>query len=118
MTMPGHQAAVAGTVPPMTSMEVLGRVDVVTDKLATRLDAAVDKLGSRLETATDKLAHIETKVDMIPQDIATLRGDQARLTERVRRLETWRSFWTGATAVVALLLSSGVAVALLVHTRH
>lgn len=104
---------VATTTPAMTTGEVLTRFDVVTDKMANRFDAAVDKVTTRLDTQADRLARIETKVDQVPADLAQLHTTQANHSARLRSLETRWSFGAGAAAVVALLLSSGVVVAII-----
>lgn len=102
----------------MTAGEVMTRFDVVTDKMANRFDTAVGKVTDQLTGQSERLARIEVQVSMVPADLAALHTAQAALAVRVGALERWRGFWTGIAAVVSVLLTSGVVVALVESTRR
>ena len=103
---------------PMGTVDILARLDQVTDKLAGRLDAATDKINARLDTQGDRLARIEPKVDTVPVELAELKREVASNTERQGKSERFQAFLAGIGAVIALLLSSGTVVAIVTSLHH
>lgn len=101
----------------MSAGEVMTRFDVVTDKMANRFDTAVGKVTDQLSGQGERLARIEVQVSMVPTDIAALHLGQTQLVTRVTALERWRGFWTGVVSVVAVLMTSGIVVALYESVR-
>jgi hypothetical protein len=91
------------TAPPVSAAVVPGVVATVSG----------NDLLTRLDTLATGQARIEAALSNVPQQIADLRAHDERLAARLDVLERWRAFWTGATAVVVLLLTSGVVAALL-----
>lgn len=75
-------------------------------------------LLSRLDTHAATLARIEQEVKGTPAQIEAVHTLATDNATRVARLEQWRAFMTGIATVIVLLLSSGVAVALITAARR
>jgi len=92
----------------------------VTEQAPQHVVATVtgNDLLARLDTYASTLAKIETKVDNIPGDIAALHMQVERHSVELDRLARWRAQWTGALTVLSLLLSSGVAAAIITAVRR
>lgn len=75
-------------------------------------------LLTQLASQASTLARIETRVDNLPAVIEAVRLQGERNTEAIGQLMQWRSFWVGATAVITLLLTSGVVGAILAATHR
>ncbi len=57
-------------------------------------------------------------MDNIPGDIAALHIQVEHHRTELDRLARWRAQWTGALTVLSLLLSSGVAAAIITAVRR
>lgn len=67
---------------------------------------------------SESQARIESKVDGIPRQVTELAGQTATNTRDISEVRQRLAFMAGIGTVVALLLSSGLVVALLTHTHH
>lgn len=67
---------------------------------------------------SESQARIESKVDGIPRQVTELAAQAAANAQGLSEVRQRLAFMAGVGTVVALLLSSGLVVALLSHSHH